>query len=147
MSSSLEEQISVSDFFSSFQFRIIDGGNRGSWNQITLYIFFIYLPSNIEAMPGPFHNELAIFKAVGKIVEESVGPEMLTDSGVLAPGSSNGFLQGEFFNRCRRLHQILAPPLEILHFQAFMKTCKQSNDFSYSEVAVVLGNLQDDADR
>ena len=27
-----------------------------------------------------------------------------------------------------------------------MKTCKQSNDFSYSELAVVVSNLQDDTD-
>ena len=27
-----------------------------------------------------------------------------------------------------------------------METCKQSNDFSYSELAVVLGNLQYDTD-
>ena len=48
---------------------------------------------------------------------------MLTDSGVLAPGSLNGILQGKHFNRCRRLHPILALALEILHFQAFMETC------------------------
>ena len=97
-------------------------------------------------MPGPFHIELAFSKAIGKIVETSGGPEMLNDSGVLAPGSLNGFLQGKHFNRCRRLHPILAFTLELLHFQAFMETCKQSNYFSYSELAVVLGNLQDDTD-
>ena len=74
------------------------------------------------AMPGPFHIELTFFKAIGKIVEDSVGPKTLTDSGVLAPGLSNGFLQAKYFNRCRLLHPILALALEILHFQAFMKT-------------------------
>ena len=92
-------------------------------------------------MPGPFHIELAFFKAIGKIVEDSVGPEMLTDSGVLAPGSLNGFLQGKYFNRCRLLHSILALALEILHFQEFMKTCSQSNDFSYSKLAVVVRSM------
>ena len=101
---------------------------------------------DLFTMPELFHIELAFFKAIGKIVEKSGGPEMLTDSGALAPGSSNGFLQGKHFNRCRRLHPILALALEILHFQAFMKTCKQSNDFSYSELAVVLCNLQYDTD-
>ena len=52
-------------------------------------------------MPGPFHIELAFFKVYGKIVEDSVGPEMLTDSGVLPPVSLNGFLQGKYFNTCR----------------------------------------------
>ena len=85
-------------------------------------------------MPGPFHIELAFFKAIGKIVEKSDGPGMLTDSGALAPGSINGFLQGNHFNRCRRLHLILALALKILYFQAFMKTMKQSNDFFYSEL-------------
>ena len=89
---------------------------------------------DLFSIPGPFHIELAFFKAIGKIVEKSDGPEMLTDSGALAPGSLNGFLQGNHFNRCRRLHPILVLALKILHFQAFMETCKQSNDFSYSEL-------------
>ena len=95
---------------------------------------------DLFTIPGLFHNELAFFKAIGKIVEKSGGPEMLTDSGALAPGSLNGILQGKHFNRCRRLHPILALTL------AFMETCKQSNDFSYTELAVVLDNLQYDTD-
>ena len=101
---------------------------------------------DLFTIPGLFHNELAFFKAIGKIVEKSREPEMLTDSGALAPGSLNGILQGKHFNRCRRLHPILALTLEILHFQAFMETCKQSYDFSYSELAIVLDNLQYDTD-
>ena len=101
---------------------------------------------DLFTMPGLFHIELVFFKAIGKIVEKSGGPEILTDSGALAPGSLNGILQGKHFNRCRRLHPILALTLEILHFQAFMETCKQSNEFSYSELAVVLGNLQYNTD-
>ena len=72
---------------------------------------------------------------------------MLTDSGVLAPVSLNGFLHGKYFNRCSLLYPILALALEIIHFQAVVKTCKQSNDFSYNELAVVVSNLQDDIDR
>jgi hypothetical protein len=52
-------------------------------------------------------------------------PEMLTESGVLAPGSLNGFINCKNFNRCKRLHSMLA--LEMLHFQVFISS------YDYSE--------------
>ena len=75
---------------------------------------------NIFIMLGPFHIEMAFFKAIGKLIDSSGGPEMLTDTDVLSSGSLNGFLSGKHFNRCKRLHPILALSLEILHFQAFL---------------------------
>ena len=44
-------------------------------------------------MLGAFHIEMAFFKALGKLISESGGADMLTDTGVLAPGSLNGFLE------------------------------------------------------
>ena len=77
---------------------------------------------NVFVMPGTFHIEMAFFKAIGKIISDSGGPDMLTATDVLAPGSLNGFLSGKHFNRCKRLHPILALAFEILHFLAFLKT-------------------------
>ena len=77
---------------------------------------------NVFIMPGTFHIEMALFKAIGKIISDSGGPDMLTDTDVLAPGSLNGFLSGRHFNRCKRLHPIFALAFEILHFKAFLKT-------------------------
>lgn len=45
----------------------------------------------VFVMPGTFHNETAFFKAVGKIISHSGGPDILTDTDVLAPGSLNVF--------------------------------------------------------
>lgn len=41
---------------------------------------------------------------------------------MLAPGSLNGLITGKHFNRCKRIHHILALAFEILHFQAFLET-------------------------
>lgn len=48
---------------------------------------------------GPFHISLAFFGALGYLIDSSGGPEMLTESGVLASGSLNGFLSGRHYNR------------------------------------------------
>ena len=86
-------------------------------------------------MLGPFHIEMAFFKAIGKLIDESGGPNMLTDSGVLAPGSLNGFLTGKHFNRCKRLHPILGLAFEILHFDSFLQ------DFGDKDELLALLNM------
>ena len=48
---------------------------------------------------GPFHICLAYFGALGHFIENSGGPEILTESDVLASGSLNGFLSGKHYNR------------------------------------------------
>lgn len=69
---------------------------------------------------GPFHISLAYFGALGHLIDSSGGPEILTECGVLAPGSLNGLLSGKHYNRCKRLHPMLATALQILHFRAFL---------------------------
>lgn len=70
---------------------------------------------------GPFHILMSFFKAVGKFISESGLPHILTESGVLAQGSLRGFLNGNNFNRNKRIHPMLAVALEMLHFKSFMK--------------------------
>ena len=72
-------------------------------------------------MMGSFHIFICFFRAVGKLIEESGLPELLVDSGVLAPGSLHSFLECKNYNRCRRLHPMLALALEILHFRRFVQ--------------------------
>lgn len=84
---------------------------------------------NVFIMPGSFHIEMAFFKALGKLVAESGGPAMLTESDVLAPGSLNGFLTGKHFNRCKRLHPILALAFETLHFRKFLEDYENTDEF------------------
>ena len=73
-------------------------------------------------MLGTFHIEMAFFKAVGKLISDSGGTNMLTETEVLAPGSLTGFITGKHFNRCKRIHPILALAFEILHFLSFLET-------------------------
>lgn len=53
---------------------------------------------------------------------------MLTESGVLASGSRRGVLQGTYFNRCKRMHPLLALCLEILYFRAFFDLYANKED-------------------
>ena len=54
---------------------------------------------NIFICFGPFHIEMAFFATLGYLIDGSGGPELLTDSEVLATGSLNGFLLGKHYNR------------------------------------------------
>ncbi len=94
--------------------------------------------SNIFIMPGAFHIEIAFFRALGKLIAESGGPTMLTETEVLSRGSLNGVLQAKNFNRCKRLHPLLALAFEVLHFQAFW------DNFDQKETMVVLLNSLND---
>ena len=48
---------------------------------------------------GPFHVEMAYFASLGYYLDGSGGLELLTEAGVLAPGSLNGVLLGKHYNR------------------------------------------------
>ena len=76
----------------------------------------------IFIMMGAFHIEMAFFKAIGKLVAESGGMAVLTETEVITPGSLNGLVSGKHFNRCKRIHPLLALGFEVLHFQAFLQT-------------------------
>ena len=67
---------------------------------------------------GTFLIFMCFFRAIGKIIAKSGGPAILTDSGVLAPGSLRGVIECLNYNRCKRLHSMLALALEILLFDA-----------------------------
>ena len=75
---------------------------------------------NVFVCFGPFHIQMAFFASLGYLITESGGPQIQTDSEVLACGSLNGFLSGKHFNRCKRLHPLLSTALRILHFRSFL---------------------------
>ncbi|RUM44802.1 MAG: hypothetical protein DSY80_04010, partial [Desulfocapsa sp.] len=54
---------------------------------------------NVFICFGPFHIELAYFGVLGYFIDGSGGPQLLTETEVLAPGSLNGFLLGKHYNR------------------------------------------------
>ncbi|KAG1693158.1 Complement component receptor 1-like protein [Nymphon striatum] len=77
---------------------------------------------NIFIMFGSFHLQMCLFRAIGKLIKESGMVEMLVEANVLASGSLNGFLECKNFNRCKRLHPMLALALKTLHFHQFCTT-------------------------
>ena len=79
-------------------------------------------------MCGAFHIFKCNFRAIGKIIEDSGGPAMLMDSEVLAPGSLSSFLECKNYNRCKRLHPMLALAFEILLFRQFMLKYEKADD-------------------
>lgn len=42
-------------------------------------------------------------------------------SNLLASGSVSGFIEEKHFNRCKRLHPLMAVGLETLHLESFLK--------------------------
>ena len=78
---------------------------------------------NVFICFGAFHIQMAYFGALGHILEESGGPQVLADTEVLAIGSLNGFLSGRHYNRCKRLHVLLATAFRVLHFRSYVATC------------------------
>ncbi|KAG8177889.1 hypothetical protein JTE90_001720 [Oedothorax gibbosus] len=71
---------------------------------------------------GPFHIMMAYFKAVGKVIIDCGLTNVMVQSDLLASGSVNGFLEGKHFNRCKRLHPLVAVGLELLHFNSFLES-------------------------
>jgi len=80
------------------------------------------LYDKLLVMLGNFHLELAFYGAVGTFLNESGAEHLLTESGVLAEGSLMGFIRGKFYNRCARIHDILALAMEIKLYESFLCT-------------------------
>ena len=72
---------------------------------------------NVFICFGAFHTMLAYFSGIGFFLAESGGPETLVETGVLASGSLDGFISGRHFNRCKRLHPLLAVAMHV-HFES-----------------------------
>lgn len=76
---------------------------------------------------GAFHIEMAFFKALGKYIDSSGIVDILVQSEALAAGSTNGFIDGKHFNRCKRLHPILSAALQTLHINPYLPSTIISN--------------------
>lgn len=89
---------------------------------------------------GEFHIEMTVFKALGKNIYSSGITEILVQSEVLAEGSMNGFLDGKHFNRCKRLHPLVAAALQSLHFEQFFSTYEIDHEIFIEDLKEVLNN-------
>ena len=70
---------------------------------------------------GSFLIEMAFFPSLGKIIEGSGGPQMLSESSVAAMGSMNELLRRKVYNRCRRGHILLSAAIDGLHLEQFFE--------------------------
>ena len=67
------------------------------------------LYDNVLICFGAFQIQMTYFAAIGYLLAESGGPQILADIGVVAAGSVNGFISGRHYTcRCKRLHIILS---------------------------------------
>ena len=62
-----------------------------------------------------------------------------TECGVIATGSLSGLLSGKHYNRCKRIHPLLAVAIELMHFRSFLRTDDNSN----SSMTLIGNNLLD----
>ena len=81
---------------------------------------------NLIILLGVFHIELALFGGLGTYISDSGSECILTEFGILAEGSLNGFLKGRFYNRCTRLHQLLAAVMERAIFQRYLEDAPEN---------------------
>lgn len=84
---------------------------------------------NLFIHVGSFHLMMAFFKSLGTFINESRLSHMMIESNIIASGSVNGIIEGKHFNRCKRLHPLMALGLQKLHFQEFLKSEKTDYDF------------------
>lgn len=70
---------------------------------------------------GSFHIMLSYFKAIGKFINGCGLSTIMIESELLASGSVASFIDGKHFNRCKRLHPMMALGLQILHFRSFLE--------------------------
>ncbi|GFS64120.1 uncharacterized protein TNCV_3944911 [Trichonephila clavipes] len=69
----------------------------------------LFLPTPVvrETVAKVFINECGLF-------------HMMIESNIIASGSVNGLVEGKHFNRCKRLHPLMALGLKMLHFDHFL---------------------------
>ncbi|GFU85932.1 uncharacterized protein TNCV_3845761 [Trichonephila clavipes] len=76
--------------------------------------------NNLFIHLGSFHLMMAFFKAIGVFINECCLSHMMIESNIIASGSVNGLVEGKHFNRCQRLHLLMALGLKMLHFDPFL---------------------------
>ena len=73
-------------------------------------------------MFGAFHIDGSIFFAIAKLTEGSGGHCLLTESGVIVPGSTNRFLKAKMYDRGRRIHILLSTTSHGLNYTSQVHT-------------------------
>ena len=98
---------------------------------------------NLLILLGNFHLELAYFGAIGTFLADSGVEYLLTEGDVLAEGSVSGFMKGKFYNRCTRIHQLLACVLERALVTKYLESA-ESTDASFAKQVMSDGECTQD---
>ncbi|KAG5879421.1 hypothetical protein JTB14_026512 [Gonioctena quinquepunctata] len=59
---------------------------------------------------------------------------MMVESKIIASGLVNGIIEGKHFDRCKRLHPLMAAGLEIFHFDQYLKTKQVEQNFLREQI-------------
>lgn len=84
-------------------------------------------------------------QAIGKFIDGSGIPKLMTDCGLIAEGSLNGLLTGKHFNRCKKLHSIAALSIKKLHFNAFLVKYARDEHVEKLDESEIFNILQADS--
>ena len=95
-------------------------------------------------MLGNFHLELAFYGALGTYINESGAQHLLTESGILAEGSLMGFINGKYYNRCVRIHEILALAMERKMYESFMSTLPKDKQDDIKDLLLTIPEAVND---
>ena len=70
---------------------------------------------------------------IGKRFSDAGLQDILIESGVVAPGSINGVMNGHHYNRSVRCHKLMAEALHTLRWKAFLESVSEENAERYGE--------------
>lgn len=83
---------------------------------------------------------LTLFRAIGKFIDDCGKMNIAVESEIMANDTADGFVTGKHFNRCKRLHSLMALGWEILCFQSSVE--KEKSAFIDNNESV--GNIIED---
>ncbi|GFT55474.1 uncharacterized protein TNCV_4957611 [Trichonephila clavipes] len=85
--------------------------------QVTYDLVIAKIAYKIQSTSKPQFNNLFIH--LGSFHECGLS-HMMIECNIIASGSVNGLVEGKHFNRCKRLHPLMALGLKMLHFDHFL---------------------------
>lgn len=78
--------------------------------------------------------QMAAYNATGTLIDVCGLTCIAIDCELLASGSVNEVLSGKHFNRCKRVHTIMALGLQTLNFEAFLETFQKELPDFYQDI-------------
>ena len=93
---------------------------------------------NIFIAPDAFLIGLSVFGVLGKYIAESGDPYLLNECSMIEKGSISSFLSEKAYKRSKRLHQLLALGMEILHLNSYQLTLEEEGLLEIEEMKMYI---------